>query len=239
MPLFSWLVSSAATASRSPEEGKKNNIFHVNESLDFGRIADKVESLQQELALARELCERANLRFDKYRAEIDMLKAQVAKQQAKISALHNGLAAEKARSASLQAKFHGSQTEVNKLRLLASQSQAKAKMETAALDSITQHARCLEQQYAETQFDLEYLKCVTNAERLLERPAWPDSNVLLPPQPFVVVLVDGDAYRVSFMLPKSFYATNPIPISGLQTSFQIAVGEELLQLTATTSNLVL
>ena len=177
----------------------------VDKPLNFEGIADKVESLQRDLAFAHELCEQANLQFDKYRAEINGLKTTVAKQQNVISTLKTGLKAEKSRSAHLQARYQEGQIEMKKLRSVASRSQERAKVEEAALNSMARHVRALEQQYADTQFDLEYLKCVTNAEQLLEQPANPDPTVPLPAQPFVVVLVDGDAYRVSFIL------SNPIP----------------------------
>ena len=204
MPLFSWFASLAtppkALACHTREKDQKPEIPPVDEPLSFEGIADKVESLQHELAFAHELCEQANLQFDKYRVEIGELKTTVANQQKMMSVLRNGLTAEKTHSASLRAQYQECQIEMNKLRFIASQSQARAKMETAALNSMTRHAHALEQQYVDTRFDLEYLKCVTNAEQFLEQPADPDPDVPLPPQPFVVVLVDGDAYRVSLML---------------------------------------
>ncbi|KIW61025.1 hypothetical protein PV05_01192 [Exophiala xenobiotica] len=164
------------------------------DDMDFEAIADKVENLQLELAYAYDLCEQANLQFDKYRVQLQDLKQDLGTERASNAILKDMLSQERKNSAMLKAQFNFANQEVKRQRVLASQLQARLNTETASLNAMTKHARAVENRFVETQFDLEYLKCTTDAEKLSQAPTIQSKDSPIPAQPFVVVLVDGDAY---------------------------------------------
>lgn len=201
MPLSSWFPiykarpeadnRGAGKVAESPETPSADDF------LNFETIADKVEALQEELAYAYHLCEQANLQFDKYRLDIHDLNEYVAALEKANENLQHQLAAEKERTVKYRAQIHQDQVTIKGQKALVTQLQARLDTETASLHAMTKHARSLEQRMIDTQFDLEYLKCTTSAE---QQPVSASQNqsqdAPLPAQPFVVVLVDGDAYKV-------------------------------------------
>ncbi|EXJ93885.1 hypothetical protein A1O1_02278 [Capronia coronata CBS 617.96] len=200
MPFSSWF--SSIKASSEPGHGDEDEEVYQPESmspvdaLDFGTIADRVEALQQELAYAYDLCEQANLQFDKYRIDVRELKETMAALQVVNEELQYQLGKEKDNSLRYQAQIERDQVMIKSQRMLVTQLQARLSTETSSLRAMTKHARTLEQRMVDTQFDLEYLKCTTNAEqRLINPPNIQNEDAPLPAQPFVVVLVDGDAYK--------------------------------------------
>lgn len=169
-----------------------------NDSTDFEGIADKVEELQRSLEYAHQLCDQANLQFEKYRIDMAELKESLVTEQNSNAGLYRSLAAERAKTSHLDAQVSAMKPELKRQRVLASQLQARLNAEIASLSAMTRHARTLEARLVDAQLDLEYLRCTTIAE-----PSLPivsaNQDAPLPIQPFVVVLVDGDSYKVSFM----------------------------------------
>ncbi|OQV09163.1 hypothetical protein CLAIMM_13323 [Cladophialophora immunda] len=164
------------------------------EDRDFDTLADKVEALRSELEYAYELCDQANVELDKYRTELYVLRRSLESERESGAEAHRLLVEEQAKCVTLQAQVRTMQTSSRNGSVLAGQLQARLNTEMASLRAMTKHARKLEEKLIDTQLDLEYLKCTTNAEPLKDPLIALAQDFPLPAQPFVVVLVDGDAY---------------------------------------------
>lgn len=159
-------------------------------STNFESIADKFESLQDDLAYAHDLCEQANIQFDMFRIEIYNFKQQNA-------VLMQQLAERNSLVNALQTQIGQHRLDLKKERALNAQVVARLKTETNSLKAMTNQAQIAQQHLADAKFDIEYLKCTTSMGDPLLPPLVPDNETPLPPRPFVVVLIDGDAYAVS------------------------------------------
>ncbi|KAL2417858.1 hypothetical protein ABEF95_002185 [Exophiala dermatitidis] len=200
MPFSSWFLKSKGQPEvdhdGSEEVDGKTETSSPDELLDFETIADRVEALQQELAYAHHLCEQANLQFDKYRTDLHELKQSVATLQNENEVLRCQLAMERERNMRYRAQIQEDQDTIKSQKVLVTQLQARLNTETTSLHAMAKHARTLEQRLIDAKFDLEYLKCTTDAEQQSNiSPSTQNLDVPLPAQPFVVVLVDGDAYK--------------------------------------------
>ncbi|KAK5513699.1 hypothetical protein LTR07_008416 [Exophiala xenobiotica] len=198
MPFSSWFFPSRSESEVADGNGngEPNRSASASETdnMDFEAIAEKVEALQLELAYAYDLCEQANLQFDNYRVQLQDLKRDLGTERASNAILKDILSQERKNTAILKTQFNLANQEGKRQRVLASQLQARLNTETASLNAMTKHARAVEQRFVESQFDLEYLKCTTDADRISQAPTIQSKDSPLPAQPFVVVLVDGDAY---------------------------------------------
>jgi hypothetical protein len=207
MPFSSWFFPSRSESEVADGNGngEPNRSASASETdnMDFEAIAEKVEALQLELAYAYDLCEQANLQFDNYRIQLQDLKRDLGTERVSNAILKDILSQERKNTAILKTQFNLANQEGKRQRVLASQLQARLNTETASLNAMTEHARAVEQRFVESQFDLEYLKCTTDADRLSQAPTIQSKDSPLPAQPFVVVLVDGDAYLVSANLATS------------------------------------
>jgi hypothetical protein len=209
MPFSSWFFPSRSELEVADGNGNEETNRSASASasetdnMDFEAIAEKVEALQLELAYAYDLCEQANLQFDNYRVQLQDLKLDLGTERASNALLKDILSQERKNTAILKTQFNLANQEGKRQRVLASQLQARLNTEAASLNAMTKHARAAEQRFVESQFDLEYLKCTTDAERLSQAPTIQSKDSPLPAQPFVVVLVDGDAYLVSADLATS------------------------------------
>jgi hypothetical protein len=203
MSLSSWISSfrskplpvesNETDGTRNASEYGQTPVEHT----DFETLADRVEELRYELDRARDLCEQANLEFDKYRIEIHRLKCTLDAERDACSKAHKLLTRETDRNKELQNRERNLQISLRRETVSNSQLQARLNTETTSLKAMTRHARALEEKLIDTQLDLEYLKCTTNVEPPLHPTVALDNHAPLPAQPFVVVLVDGDAYNVS------------------------------------------
>ncbi|KAJ9496711.1 hypothetical protein H2202_007785 [Exophiala xenobiotica] len=198
MPFSSWFFPSRSESEVADGNGngEPNRSASASETdnMDFEAIAEKVEALQLELAYAYDLCEQANLQFDNYRVQLQDLKWDLGTERASNAILKDILSQGRKNTAILKTQFNLANQEGKRQRVLASQLQARLNTETASLNAMTKHARAVEQRFVESQFDLEYLKCTTDADRISQAPTIQSKDSPLPAQPFVVVLVDGDAY---------------------------------------------
>ncbi|KIX93551.1 uncharacterized protein Z520_10729 [Fonsecaea multimorphosa CBS 102226] len=200
MPFFPWLspFKSKTCVSESHDTHTTNlaTVDSVNpiESMDFDTLADKVEALRSEQEYAYELCNQANLQFDKYRIELYELRKLLKSAHERGAKVDRLLVEEQQKNAILQAQLRSLQNSLRNGSVLASQLQARLNAETAALKNMTKHARKLEEKLIDMQLDLEYLKCTTSPEPLKDPLVTAAQDFPLPAQPFVVVLVDGDAY---------------------------------------------
>ncbi|KIW12134.1 hypothetical protein PV08_09409 [Exophiala spinifera] len=202
MSLSSWFfpTSKSSEPALTEEDAPCDQVAarpSTDDSLDFETIAEKVETLQCELAYSQDLCEQANLQFQKYRVDISDLKLNLATERASNAILKELLTHERNNSHVLKSQLNGEKQELKRQRVLMSQMQARMNSDAASLEAMTRHAQALEKRYAELQFDLEYLQCVADAERLQRSPTVQSTESPVPAQPFVVVLIDGDAYRWS------------------------------------------
>jgi hypothetical protein len=193
-PWFSFLRAksnvprSAATQETAlkPDQSVK--------SISYESIADKFEELQADLAYADDLCGQANIQFAKYRTEIYYFKQNMAflqQQLAHRTAMYNELHAQAERQ----------RLDLKKERARTAQLQARLTTETNSLKAMTKQAQVAEQHLADAKFDIEYLKCTTPMDKPQFSPLVLNDETPLAPQPFVVVLVDGDAYGVSISSP--------------------------------------
>ena len=201
MPLLSWLsavrggpVLDKDSRTSSDERPLQSEEISV-EDMNFETLADKVGELRAKLDWAYELCDQANLQFDKYRTEAYELKKSLESERDASTKAHKLLTKERNLNAQLQAQNKNLHIGLRKGTVLASQLQARLNTEAASSRAMTKHARATEEKLIDTQLDLEYLKCTTRVD--------PPNHALvvnkdapLPAQPFVVVLVDGDAYKV-------------------------------------------
>ncbi|KIW66436.1 hypothetical protein PV04_05771 [Phialophora macrospora] len=201
MSLSSWisafrskaipLESTEANGTGSASEDGQTPVEHI----DFATLADRVEELRYELDRARDMCEQANVEFDRYRIEIHRLKCTLDAERDASAKAHKLLMREIDRTKELQNREKNLQISLRRETLSNSQLQARLNTETASLKAMTKHARTQEEKLIDTQLELEYLKCTTSVEPPLDPTVALDQHAPLPAQPFVVVLVDGDAYQ--------------------------------------------
>lgn len=200
MASYSWFpflrAKSNAVDSAETEEPTQNADSTNIESVDFESLADRFEALQDELAYANHLCEQANIQFDNYRTEIYHCKRNMENLQQDLA--HQGAMYNILRT---QAEKH--LVDLKKERVLNAQLQARLATECNSLKAMTKQAEAAEQQLSEAKFDLEFLKCTAGIGDSHLPPLAVSDQAPLTPQPFVVVLVDGDAYPVSYFLWKS------------------------------------
>lgn len=204
MPLLSWFSYSstetdAVKNDQNDESGQLTATATNQQPMDFDAIVERVEAMKSELAYAHELCEQANLQFEKYRLDIQELKQSLSIERRSNAVLKETLNVERKNCAALRVQANVDKQEIKRQKVITTQLQARLSTEIASLKAMTQHARTIEQRYAEAQFDLEYLKCITDADRLMQSPTTENKDAPLPALPFVVVLVDGDAYSVRFL----------------------------------------
>jgi len=200
MPLISWL-SPFQSRSNIDKDNKRgddttSSKFEITpvEDIDFENLADKVEDMRSKLEWAYELCDQANLQFDKYRTEIYEMKRSLESERDACSKAHQLLAKERHSTACLQGQNKNLQMSLRRETILASQLQARFNSESASLKAMTKLARTTEQKLIDTRLDLEYVKVCTTEEKAGNEVTL-DTEAPLPAQPFVVVLVDGDAYK--------------------------------------------
>ncbi|EXJ92203.1 hypothetical protein A1O3_00753 [Capronia epimyces CBS 606.96] len=200
MPLSSWFPTFKA-----PREGDHDDADEVvhppeipapGDPPDIETIADRVEALQRELEYACHLFEQANLQIEKDRVEIHELKGSVVTLRETNEELQSQLAREKDKIVKHRAQSQQEQVTIKKQKALTTKLQARLDKETGSLETMTRHARSLERRMVDMQLDLEYFQCTSNAQQQPINPLEAQSqDAPLPAQPFVVVLVDGDAYK--------------------------------------------
>ncbi len=213
MSLLSWSTSSSSRApaeedNTGPEEQDPPPVSTPPyQPLDFDTIADVFDTLQGELASALEFQDKykalqeeltttvksrddANMQCGGYKTQLQSLEKILENQRKQLASLKALLATEKGKHTNVQKQNVEANREIKRLRQSVTQSQTR-------LTAEAKHARVLEQQYVDTKFDLEYLKCTTSTEQPCYQPIAQDPDSPLLTQPFVVVLVDGDAYKVS------------------------------------------
>lgn len=205
MSLFSW-PSRFRGKPILAEDTVPQEINQTSDmDFDFESLADQVEEMRTKYARAMDMCEQANLQFDKYRTEIYELKRSLELEGDACIKAHKLLAKQTESNKQLQAQNKNLQTSIRREATQNSHLQAMLNAETAALRAMTKHARSQEEKLIDTRLDLEYLKCTT-MEPLPDPAAVSSNDAPLPAQPFVVVLIDGDAYnKVSHPLLKMIF----------------------------------
>jgi myosin heavy subunit len=216
MSRFSWLPYMR---SRSSDLGQSQQVTQEpiqqvldnassseteNQPMDFDSIADRVEQLQEELFYAQDLCEQADLQISKYRTDIHELKYTIATLEHAIV----GLRTNEAKNALAQARHE--KKEVKRAVTAMKSLQARCDTQTVMMKAMGKHAQDSEQKYKELKFDFELYKCTMNPG--LDCLHTADPNSPLPAQPFVVVLVDGDAYQVRANVCESYASANNVDL---------------------------
>ncbi len=187
------------------------------EAMNPAHLAEKVAELCWELDRARDMCEQANLQFDRYRLEIVGLKRQLGLEKDACRQAHEIVFRESNHNTQLRGQVKTLQTGLRRETVLNSQLQARLNTESASLRAATRHSRTQEEKLIDTQLDLEYLRCTTGEEQPPSTIAI-SNDAPLPAQPFVVVLIDGDAYQVNLHLSIIFVSKTNHWYSGLLTS---------------------
>lgn len=203
---MSWLPflgsQTATTASIPPPVAEQQQIPGPGASslheYNFNDLADKFDELQKQL-------HKANAQLSQYQTEIQSLDRVLALKTQGLASHEKAL-----RRSTKDIERLNSDLKRERRQFSESQSRLKAQLTTALATGNGLQAKLqeelkvrselfndLEARYVDAQFDLEYLKCVAEPSGALLAPRGLDRNVSLPPQPFVVVLVDGDAYDVS------------------------------------------
>lgn len=197
--LPSWLLFSNSdpgpAATDADEEARREKRSSVT---DFDATAEKVEALQDELANAREMCEQSSLQFDNYRIDFRELRRSLADAQFSNAVLRHRVEDERRNFANnLTSQRNHFTAERGRLEAATAEVQDNLNVVTVSLQAMTRRAGDLDEQLVNTKFDLEQLKCMTGAGQPISMPSNQALDAPLPAQPFVVVLVDGDAYQVS------------------------------------------
>ena len=205
MPLLSWFSSSRSTTTSTNHENNSNaapgqagTIAQTClEATDFETLAENVHDLRAKCDQAMDLCEQANLQFEKYRVEALGLKHALKAEREAHANTQRLLDKTKDTNRQLEDLNRKLQTNVKRETVLNAQANARLNTEMASLRAMTKHARLQEERLIDTQLDLEYLKCTTDlVPSSYDMKLALDQDAPLPAQPFVVVLVDGDAYKV-------------------------------------------
>lgn len=207
---FPFLTTKSGTPESSADKGTAPSEVPIVDPMTFESIADRFETLQADLAYAQDLCDQANIQFDMYRTEIDGLKNHTA-------LLMQQLAQRTAMCKEFHAQSDRHRHDLRKERTLNTQLLARLKTETTTLKAMTNQAQMAQRNLADAKFDIEYLKCTTSMDKPLLPPLLPNDETPLPPRPFVVVLVDGDAYKVSALLSINVRLPLTFLTSGLPT----------------------
>lgn len=194
-PWFSFLKAKSDVSGSSAAQATAVESDQSIKSMSFESIADKFEELQADLIYADDLCGQANIQFAKYRTEIYYLRQNMAflqQQLAHRTSMYNELHA--------HAERH--RLDLKREKALSSQLQARLNTETNSLKAMTKQAQVAEQHLADLKFDIEDMKCTASMDNPQFLPLVLNDETPLAPQPFVVVLVDGDAYGVSIFDPE-------------------------------------
>lgn len=188
-----FLTTKSGTAESTADKATAPSEVATVDPMTFETIADRFETLQTDLAYAQDLCDQANIQFDMYRTEIYGLKNHTA-------LLMQQLAQRTAMCNEFHALADQHRHDLKKERTLNAQLSARLKTETTSLRAMTNQAQMAQRNLADAKFDIEYLKCTTSMANPMLPPLLPNDETPLPARPFVVVLVDGDAYGVSTFL---------------------------------------
>ena len=214
---FLRLHTSASTEPESPTAANddpnvpSSPVSSVQSYSNFEDVADKVEALQKDLI-------DANAQIELYRREIMELKERLRSKDQQISTqetfhqssvkaidrLNADLKRERRQFADSQGKLKNQHhnTCVQLTNAIAKEKSQNKRLQ-ADLKSQRDLVLELKEKQMDMQFDLEYLKCIQQSTNISSQSASSnldrDRQFSLPAQPFVVVLVDGDAYDVSGM----------------------------------------
>ena len=192
MPIMSWFKRA------TPDVTTQDTVP------TFEDIADQLENLQGELARTRSLLDQVKEEAARYSVENFQLKGQLHAQQNANGSLikHNSKLVSQLKSLekSLQNQTKSHIAAMNNLKT-ASNAATKERNKTidtlSAQNKILQMSqRTLQQQNDALREDSRFADKVINSSREVTC-VWLDSS---SPRPFVVVLVDGDAYQVSEVL---------------------------------------
>lgn len=211
MPLLSWLpLFKSKVEVEAKNKSRGNEILPQPtpasvDGTDFDNIADQVEALQSHLASAIDAHDEAILRAGLLKLEIADLEKVLESERKANGSLKRQLEAERKKTPpNVAAQIANDKALIKKHRAIISQQEARLAAQAATLtaqanllSARTNHARELEERLIDIQFDLEYLQCTTKIERSFQSTTVREQDCPLVAQPFVVVLVDGDGYRVS------------------------------------------
>lgn len=209
---MSWLpflrLQTATATSRPSPVAEEQQIPSPGTSAlheyNFNDLADKFDELQKEL-------HEANAQLSRHQTEIQSLDRVLALKTRDLASQEKAL-----RRFTKDIERLNSDLKRERRQFSESQSRLKAQHTIALATEKGLHAKLqeeskvrselfddLEARYVDAKFDLEYLRCVAKPSGALPALCGLARNVSLPPQPFVVVLVDGDAYDVSCQLART------------------------------------
>lgn len=197
MSLLSWF-SSGNTRAKDVKEQQNDIPANLSPIVDmtFDDIATQLDFFRSEYIRATKLCQEANDRFSQYRQEIKELRQHVRDEIFANDNLQVALDIERKGHDNLKKQRQSDQLEIKLLKQSVKQHQKQLKDERSARSGLNDYISCLEEQI--TSQALETKSWLSIDETAQTSLSTMQSDATLLPQPFVVVLVDGDAYSVSF-----------------------------------------
>ena len=184
------------------------NLPEHTEPLDPEEIVNRIIDLQANLKRAEDLCEQANKKFAEYRNEIQRLKARNDQLEKTVNSNEQ----------EFSAKLCGSTLRRNPIQepvgALSELRHARRQLDEERLKRIEANHQALTFEEHVVRRDLEIRAFKETKLRDLEpRSKSLEQLALLPSQPFVVMLIDGDSYKVKHLGLSRLKRLNPVKFS--------------------------
>lgn len=170
-------------------------------ALSFDEIADHFSTIHKQLRKVRQDAKDARAGLAATEKQMEALRARNASQQKQINDHQQNARQSKKTIADLRHQTQSQVSEMSKFKSRLTRETTELAAAKSLITSLQQHnqhvmrtnhdlvTRCstFEKRSQEALLDLEHYKCVEN-------PSLDSTKLPLTPQPFIVVLVDGDAY---------------------------------------------
>lgn len=190
MALLSWFSSTAVAESEEPPRPK---------NLTFDDIASQLVYYKVQYEAAVKTLEETHSELAARRREVDSLQKSIHRERAENGSLLKQVQAAKQNKRDVQKELLVLRSTIERQNVQLSQLRR-------SYDSLTEHSLKLGEKAEDAQLELEFLKCISSSTK--EDKKSPEAVMPLIPQPFVVVLVDGDAYSVSVTVICGPHKTN-------------------------------
>jgi hypothetical protein len=211
--LFSSAVSEQENETKQSLPSRPTSDFNQLDLTDPDQLCQYVSGLQARLTRAEALCEQANKQFGIYRKKISDLQTKNIELETELKNASKNYA-------------HLVQLRKEEKEQVKS---AKDKIDQEVLKRITQAREALhyEEQTVRGLLTIRSLENSNTDDTMSLSERCLDENAMLPSQPFVVVLVDGDGYRVRSLISSTFCLSpcrgascTPLPTLTVHRSFR-------------------
>ena len=212
MGIFSWLpLRASSPALVKPKSPVTDSPAKESDDLSFNDIADQLERLHAHNAILKEQLNQSNQRANILRNESGGLRsqlkaahseAQLCKQRLREAEANAGRKNKAHKAGTKTLEDHINRLRAEKRALEHTRDRDLAFLRTKLLavtsdyDSMMEFEDKLRKSGEDARLQLEYIKCTTSS-RFFSELFMEDKSMPLVAQPFVVMLIDGDAYGVS------------------------------------------